>query len=329
MAVYYTKINESSATGDAPDEANVSTSLGINAPGGPVEFLIFRMNATFDADPCLADVSNLVRALRVTLNGDVVFDYRTSISDTDSQRNNNAPGRFGYFLNSVGGRAYENPAGTTTRTCVWSIPIGRSTPSGVNRYEIQLDWSTTLAGAAIDSSNISWWLRFNDAIQTTTTVAPATSFSHSASIEQVIVRVPQNVPGVVSGILVQNATYADQLTETGQGIRINALGDYGFTPFLLRSSLSDDALNGIMYADAGASTTQQSFAVTAAGAMFIPVFGLAGGDIALQVDSAAQTTRTYTPVITNPVGANARSEAVQTETVMSNPVKSILSRSEN
>jgi len=320
MAVRFSQIDVSSATGDLPGENATTTTRGINAPGGAYEYLVCRFDLTFAADPAAADLSTLVNAIRIVINGEVVHDFRAG----NSVNTLNQAGAYGYLLNSIGGRAYELPDGTTTREGYWGIPIGRNFPAGVNRIEIITEWSAAAGG--LTSGQISWWLKLNDAFQTTTTVCPSTSFTHANAIEQVVVRVPQNVPGVVSGILVQNDSAEDQLGN--QGIRIQALGDFGMESSMWRW-LNGDLLNGIMYADNEESTTQQSYAFETAGLMLLPCFGLSGGDIVLQVDSSAATTRTYTPIITSAAGGKSAPEVVQTQRAVSNTAKTIVARTEN
>jgi hypothetical protein len=274
------------------------------------------------ATPVTTDLTTLLNAIRIIINGEVVHDFRASFASSGSEE----AGNYGYLLNSIGGRAFEIPSGTTTRVGYWGIPIGRNYSAGVNRIEIVTEWGATLAATPLTTGSISWWLKTNDAFGQTTTVVPSTSFTHSNAIEQVVVRIPQNVPGVVSAILVQNESQADELGN--QGIRIQALGDFGMQSSMWRW-LNGDLLNGIMYADSTASSVAQEYAFQIKGTMLLPCFGLAGGDIVLQVDSNAATTRTYTPIITNPTGGKNAPDVVQTQRAVSNTAKTIVGRTEN
>jgi len=207
------------------------------------------------------------------------------------------------------------------------IPIGRVLPAGVNRIELIVNWAATETGATPSSGSLSWWFKFNTGFRTQTTIVPATSYNHTAgAIEQVVVRVPQNISGVVSAILVSNDSAADELG--GQGIRIQALGAYGLEASMWRW-LNGDMLNGVSYADSGVSTSQQSYATKVEGGLLLPCFGLAGGDIVLQVDSTATTTRTYTPVITQAIGAKEVPEVRQTQQATASTAGAIVSRTEN
>ena len=88
-----------------------------------------------------------------------------------------------------------------------------------------------------------------------------------------------------------------------------------------------DLSNGIMYAADGTSTAVQTLAIGVSGGLLVPLYNLStAGDLILQVDSSAGTTRTYTPVITAPFGAKETSQAVQTSAVSANTSKAILAR---
>lgn len=319
MAVSFAQINQTNDTADMPTTAANTYTVGINSQGGSVEYLVCRFDITFGADPAQADFTNLVNSLRVVINGEVVHDFRAGFALAASEQ----AGAYGYFLNSIGGRSYELPAGTTTREGYIGIPIGRVLPAGVNRIEIIVDWAATSPAVTPTSGSLSWWLKFNTGFKTQTTICPSTSFTHSASIEQVVVRVPQNVPGVVSAILVQNDSQADEYGS--QGLRIQALGNYGFEPSLWRW-LNGDLLNGIMFKK---NQAHQTFSTEVKGCMLLPCFGLAGGDIVLQVDSSQATTRTYTPIITQAVGTREVPDVRQTQTPTSSTAGFIVASTEN
>jgi len=320
MAVRWTKIEETSTTGYMPTTTAVTWNTGINAPGGAVEFLTLRYNMTFDATPVdNGEVSSLITGLRVVLNGEVVHDFTAGFAKSSTA----GPSQYGYLINHIGGRIVEVPTeNPLIREGYINIPLGRQTPAGVNRYEITVNWAATAALATVASGKLSFWLRFNDGMQKTTTVVPATSFLSSISNEQVVVRVPQNVPGVVSAILILND---DETDEYGtQGIRINALSDFGITADQWRMT-NGDLQNGLMWNKGNTDVNQiQSFSSRLSGALMIPVFGLTGGDIVLAVDSSAATTRRYLPIITNPVGASTKPDVRQTQALPSNTSKAIL-----
>lgn len=319
--VRFAMIESTADTGNMPTSSANQYNVGINAQGGLVEYICLRYDLTFGDDPCSATtILQLVDSIRIVINGEVVHDFRSGFGTNTSAGASN----YGVLLNGIGGRAYEVTSGDTTREGYIGIPLGCNTPTGVNRYEIIVQWKA--AAAAISSGTLQWWLKFNTATQKQTTVCPATSFTHSASLEQVVVRIPQNVPGVVSGIYVQNDSAADELSN--QGIRINSLGDYGLEVEMWRW-LNGDIMNGIMAKNGTVSTSAQQYQTSLPGALFIPTYGLTGGDIVLQVDSSAATTRTYTPVITSMVGSSQMDTVRQTQAAPSNTAATIVGRTEN
>jgi len=321
--VRFAMIESTNDTGNMPTTSANSYNVGINAQGGLVEYLCLRYDLAFADDPCAStSIISLIQSLRVVINGEVVHDFRSGYGD------NTLAGASSYdvLLNTIGGRAYEITSGDTTREGYIGIPLGCNTPTGVNRYEIIVQWKSTAAGATIASGSLQWWLKFNTATQKKTTVVPATSFTHSSALEQVVVRIPQNVPGVVSGILIQNDSGADEFGS--QGVRINSLGDYGLEVEMWRW-LNGDVMNGIMAKNASSSTVQQTYQTSAVGTLFLPTYGLTGGDIVLQVDSSAATTRTYTPIITAVVGSSEMDTVRQTQAAPSNTARTIVGRTEN
>jgi hypothetical protein len=155
---------------------------------------------------------------------------------------------------------------------------------------------------------------------TTTTVSAATSFTHSASEEQVVVRLPQGVPGTVAGLMIQNDSAADEIT----GVRVVSQSDFSLDVDMFRA-FNGDLYNGIVYADDDASATAQQYAVQCAGGLFLPLFGLSmDDDIRLQVNSSAATTRTYTPVIVAPINGQSESQGRQTQPVVTNTNQAVL-----
>ena len=319
MAVKWTKIDETTTAGVMPTNAAVNASWGINAPGGPVEFLMLQYtDLLFAATPCANnEISALISNLRVVLNGEIIHSFDAGYANNAATQ---VP-QYNALLNSIGGRCVERPdqAAPAKRSGFMMIPLGRQTPAGVNRYEIFVDWSA--AAAAFTSGKISWWLKFNDNMQTTTTVVPSTSYiTGGASVDQVTVRVPQNVPGVVSALMVTNDTEADELNS----VRINALSDFGVGPMQYRA-INGNLQNGMQF-NAGSQDPNdlQQFANIAKGSLVIPVYGLSGGDLVLTVDSTAGTTRRYIPIMTNPVGAKAKPDVRQTQASIGNTAKDIL-----
>ncbi|MCP4320901.1 MAG: hypothetical protein GY787_03410 [Alteromonadales bacterium] len=303
-----------SNTTDIPGATAATFNRGFSLPGGAVDEVIMRITTTNTTNAILADFGNIIQSLRLVLNGSTVFDFRSGYSSAA----NNAASQFGYFLNSLGsGRAVEVP-GDLTKEAYFRIPIGRNIPAGVSRMEYTLSYSAT--AAAVASGTCEFFVRYNDNMATTTTVSSSTSFNHSISEQQVVVRLPQGVPGVVAGIMIQNDSAADELT----GIRVISQSDFSLSESMFRA-FNGDLYNGIVYADDDASTTAQQYAVKCAGGLFLPTFGLSmDSDVILQVNSSAVSTRTYTPVIVAPINGAAESQGRQTQPVITNTNQSVL-----
>ncbi len=324
MAVRWTKIYETSTTGKMPTTSAVTWSEGINSGGGLVEFLQLRYNLTFDTTSPVAtgEVSNLVSNFRVVCNGEVVFDFNAGATYTAA---GGGASQFNYLLNHIGGRVVEDPnsANDLVRTGYFNIPLGRNLPQGVNRWEIIVNWAAS--NGAITSGDMSYWLRYNPNTAKTTTVVPATSFLSAANaIEQVVVRVPQNTPkgSVVTAIAVFNDSEADEYGT--QGLRINALSDFGIPISMYRSS-NGDSRNGIMWNKGSTNADDvQSYATRLSGAIVIPTLGLTGGDVVMVVDSTAATTRRYCPILTAPVGGKSNEPVRQTQGVKGNTAAATL-----
>lgn len=317
MGVSYTKIREDSTT--LPSETASTFTWGENIPAGPIESIILRFTTANTTQAINGDFGSVINNVRLTLNGEVLHDYRAGYNSASAT----GASQYQYFLNGIGGRMLERP-GDTAKEAYFVIPVGAQAPAGVSRLEAVI--STAATNAAVASGTFQCWIRYNDATQTMTRVVPSTSFVHSTSIEQVVVRIPQNLPSgaVVSAILIQNNSAADQFGT--QGIRIMSQSAYGLDPDFFRV-FNGDLGNGIMYAIDGTSTTELQYAVEVAGGLLIPTYNLStNGDVVLQVDSSEATTRTYTPVITAPFGARESAEARQTKAVPANTSQAILNR---
>jgi len=312
--IYYTKIRDD--TTSIPTTTNSSFSFGENVPNGALESIVLRFTTVNTTLACVADFPNLIRNLRLTLNGSVFFDFRQAVSGGD----NNNPSMLGYFLNSIGGRSVERPS-DLTKECYFVLPCGLQVDQGVGRIEAVIGYAA--AAAAVASGTFQMWARYNTATQTSTVIAPATSFTHANAIEQVVVRIPAMSKGqVVSGVLVQNDTPDDQLGS--QGIRIMTQSAYGLDVDFLRT-FNGDLMNGVMYADDDVSDTQLTYAQEVSGTIFIPTFNLVGGDLILQVDSTAVTVRTYTPVLVSSFNSRETSGTRQTASIVAgNTSKAIL-----
>ena len=318
MGILYSQVY--SDTTSIPSNAGALTfNNAFNLPGGLVEEVILRITTVNTTNAVLADFGNLLTACRIILNGNTTTDFRSGYSSST----NNAASQANTFLNSLGeGRMVEVP-GDTTKEVFFRWPVGRQMPAGISRIETEVTWAAT--NAAVASGTCQWWIRYNNSAPVTSTIVASTSFNHAASEETVVVRVPSGVPGTLAGVFVQNDSAADQLN----GIRVISQSDYSLSPGQIRA-FNGDLSNGIMYADDDVSTTAQQVAVSCAGGMMLPLFGLTtNDDLRLIVNSSAVTTRTYTPILTSPISGKAEPQGTQTEALIASPATAILDRAED
>lgn len=315
--------HQDNVSANFPTTSAVNVNYGYNIQGGPLESIQMRSDILFGANPCAASASSLITTMRCTLNGEVQFSW-SSAGGSMGAALDSVPDSFGYFINSLGGNFQEVTGGTTTREFYLTIPMAQNLTSAVNRMEIAIGYAATAASATPTSGQVSFWQRYNTAISERTLVGNQTSFAHSANaVETVVVKVPQNGMAV-SGILVQSANSSTQYGS--QGIRVSAMSGFGLEPSMWRE-LNGDLNNGIKFYDP-AVTTSQSFATEVKAALYLPVFGLKGGDITLVVDSSAGVTRFYTPVMTSPIGGGKQQDVKQTQSVNAKPSGRALTRAQ-
>ena len=313
MGVRYTLVDTST---NAPSNAAVTYNAGFNIPGGAVDEIIIRCTETLNAaGDIAADWPNVVSSLRLILNGETVWDFQAGYQDAA----NNGPSPLGYLLNSMGrGRSVETNTGTTAREVYLRIPVGRNIAAGISRMEYTIAYGA-LAGASTNPS-LQFWIRYNPAMQTTTTLGAATTFNYSATTQQVVMRVPQNVPGTLAGVIVQN----DRANDTDiTDFRIVSQSDFSMDTDMWRA-LNGDLYNGVEYMDP-ATADQLTFAQGVDGAYFLPLFGLSlKDDLRMQVTAASARTLSLTPVITSSISGKPAPAQVQTQSVQTNVAKAVL-----
>lgn len=302
-------------------DAAQTLTFGENVPSGrTVESVILHFTQTAPTGFCDGGFDNLIQNYRCILNGEVFTDFRTSVNDAT----NVGLGRFGYFLQSLGRSATSVEVPSDTSKDYWAeIPMGANVPQGVGRMEFVIGLAA--AGSTATAGGLEVWLRLNDDTQTRTTAVPSTSFTSAVGIQSVVVRVPQNVPGSVAGILMQNQTEAADNIGT-QGVRVHLLGAFGLEPSLVRY-LNSDLSNGLQYAADGVSLTSQQYDIEVAGAIFIPTYMAEGGDIQLEVDfTTAAQNYTFQPIMVAGVSGRTGVETRSTQSAPANTSKSVLQR---
>ena len=324
MSVRYTLVETN--TTDVPGAAGATFNRGYNCPGGAVDEIIIRIRGTMNAVGDLAaDLGSVVSALRIVLNGETFYDFRSNFSSnatTGASANS-------VFLNAMGaGRSQELNSSTTVRDYYMRIPVGRNIPAGISRLEYTIQYSAL--GGAFTGASIDWWIRYNPAMQNTVTIGAATSFISSGAAggvtEQVVCRVPQNVPGVLAGIMVQGGSAADTMTS----LRVISQSDYSIDTTMWRM-LGGDLRNGILYAQPAAAVANGllTFSQQSLGLVFIPLFNLSlQDDLRLQLTTVASETFTFTPVIVSSITGQPQPGAVQTQSVPTSVSKAILAVSD-
>ena len=315
--VRYTLVE--SNTTDVPSVAGGTHSRGFNLPGGSVDEVIVRLQFTLNAAGNIsADTSNLISQFRLILNGETVTDFQAGYTDNT----NDAPGIFGYFLNSMGrGRSVEVNSQDATRTAFFRIPVGRNIPAGISRMEYTLQYAAlTGAGGEPTAASIEWWVRYNSSMQNTTTIGAATTQTLAATTQLVSVKVPQNVPGTLAGILIQNDRANDgDITEA----RVVSQSDFSLDVAYWRA-LNGDLYNGIEFMDP-ATADGLEFAQSVAGVLFLPLFNLSmNSDLRLQLTATAARVVSIIPVIVSPIAGKPQPAQVQTLSVPTNVSSAIL-----
>ena len=318
--VRYTLVDTSAAS--VPVVAASTYNAGMNIPGGAVDEIIVRFAFTLNAaGDIAADTSNIIDSLRLILNGETVWDYQASISDNA----NNAAGTFGYLLNSLGpGRSVDVNTQAATREYYCRIPVGRNIAPGISRLEYSLGFAAlTGAGGAPTAASTEFWIRYNPAMQTTTTLGAATTAPYTATQQQVVCRLPVNVPGTLAGVLIQtDQDAADEITD----IRVVSQSDFSMDIDMWRV-LNGDMYNGVQFMDPATAAGLQ-FGQALLGQVFIPLYQLSlADDLRMQVTANAANTLSITPVLTNPISGKPAPAQVQTESVPTNTAKSVLAAS--
>jgi len=317
--VRYTLVDTSAAS--VPVVAAATYNAGMNIPGGAVDEIIVRFAFTLNAaGDIAADTSNIIDSLRLILNGETVWDYQASISDNA----NDAPGTFGYLLNSLGpGRSRDVNTQTAAREYYIRVPVGRNIAPGISRLEYSLGFAAlTGAGGAPTAASTEFWIRYNPAMQTSVTLGAATTAPYTATQQQIVCRLPQNVPGTLAGVLIQtDQDAADEITD----IRVVSQSDFSMDVDMWRLLNSD--LDGIYFMDPATANGLQ-MTQSLLGQVFIPLYQLSlADDLRMQVTANAANTLSVTPVLTSPIAGKPAPAQVQTESVPTNIAKSVLSAS--
>lgn len=324
MSLRYTLVETS--TVNVPGAAGATYNAGFNVPGGAVDEIIIRIQGTMNAVGDLAsDTGSIIAALRIVLNGETFFDFRNNFG-TNATTGASA---VSVFMNAMGsGRSQDVNSSTTARDYFIRVPVGRNIAAGISRLEYTIQYSAL--GGAFTGASIEWWMRYNPAMQNTVTIGAATSYLTAGAAggvtEQVVVRVPQNVPGVLAGVMIQGGSAADTMTSA----RVISQSDYSIDTDYWRM-LGGDIRNGILFAQPAAAVANGllTFSQKSLGNLFVPLFNLSlQDDLRMQITTTAAETFTFTPVIVSSIVGQPQPGAVQTQSVPTSVSKAILSVSD-
>jgi hypothetical protein len=280
------------------------------------------MNAVGDL---ASDTGSIIAALRVVLNGETFFDFRNNFGSNATT----GASATSVFMNAMGrGRSQDVNSSTTARDYYLRIPVGRNIAAGISRLEYTIQYSAL--GGAFTGASIEWWMRYNPAMQNTVTIGAATSYLTAGAAggvtEQVVVRVPQNVPGVLAGVMIQGGSAADTMTSA----RVISQSDYSIDTDMWRM-LGGDIRNGILFAQPAAAVANGllTFSQKSLGNLFVPLFNLSlQDDLRMQITTTAAETFTFTPVIVSSITGKPQPGAVQTQPVPTSVSKAILADSD-
>ena len=335
MPVSYYQLDKSTTSipSTSSAESYIDGFYGVN---GTLEYLIAEVNLTLSGT---VDVSTsldaLVSSAKIVINGDIVHDW---ISGSAPASGSTIAGRYGYFINAIGGRALTVPSvadmsGGSVQAFI-AIPVGYILNTPTPRFEITMGWYDANlvlgASAVIDSGSVTWWARFNTACERSTRVISATSYAFAGSDiqEQVVVRVPQTTMNgaTTMGCLIQNASEADEYS-SGNAIRQLALSQFSL-PVNMHRWASNELDNGVVAAIPGSSTTSQTLADKRVGNLFVPLYGLEANDLTWIIASSAATTRFFHPVLTAPLKGPREERPTQTAVARGNVQKTVVARTE-
>ena len=333
MTVTYYQLNKS--TTSIPQTAGTSQYVdGFYGVNGTLEYLIGEIDLTLGGTEArTTDLSALVKSMKITINGDIIHDW---ISGSAPEAGSAIAGRYGYFINAIGGRSLTAPSATGASGAVAyiAIPIGYVLNTPTPRFEITTEfYDANLvlgASATITSGSMTWWARFNSATQRSTRVISATSYAFAGSNidEQVVVRVPQTTlsGATVLGCLIQNDSEANEYSSNG--IRQLALSQFSM-PIDLHKWASNELDNGVVYSNPVASSNSQTYHSGRAGVLFVPLYALEARDLTWIIGSSAATTRFFHPVLTAPLNGTQESRPVQTQQAIGNVNKTVIQMTES
>lgn len=316
MGVSYTKVYQD-ATTLFKNTADTSYDVSNPVPSGLVESFGIRISGTTADVPSAASMSELISSLRLTFNGDQIYNFNTSACSTA----NAGQSRLGAVLDDIGGFVAENPSATAQDMTLW-FPCGINLPMN-SRFELSISYITALQ--AITDAKFEVWFKYGKSTNATI-LGNATSQTMSANSQVMMtVKIPSFKNATVSGIILQNPDNTETLTE----VIVKPLGDFAMTPPFLRGA-SGASQNGYEFVAATVSDTANLYASKVDGYYFIPTYDLTNtdGSITLLITANDNVVMTAIPVLSLPTGGSGEAQPKQTAQKATGSSLSILQRAE-
>jgi len=316
MATTFSKVYQ-----DAVSVFNGTTAASFDVsnpcPSGLVEQVGLRIKGTTADVPSAASITELISQLRLTFNGDQIYNFNTSACDVA----NAGQSRLGAVLDDIGGFVAENPSSTDQDATLW-IPCGINLPVN-SRFELSISYIKALQD--ITDAKFEVWFKYGLATNACI-LGNATSQTMSANSQVMMtVKIPSFKNAKVSGIILQNPDNTDTLTE----VIVKPLGDFAMTAPFLRG-VSGASQNGYQFVSATVSDTANLYASGVDGYYFIPTYDLTGtdGSITLLITANDDVVYTAIPVLSLPTGGSGEAQPKQTAQAKTGSSLSILQRAE-
>tara|TARA_R110000824_G_scaffold19702_1_gene75747 strand:- start:1610 stop:2578 length:969 start_codon:yes stop_codon:yes gene_type:complete len=321
MAVQYTKVYEDSTSYASTIASTFDVANPL--PAGLIEQVGIRWVGTTTAAPLASgDQAQLINALRMTLNGDQWMNINPLAgSNSDVER----ASRLGAIVQDLGGFVNTQGSMTAMDTTIW-IPCGISVPQN-SRFELHVGYIASEVDIA-SNGRFQVWLKYGKSLNATI-LGNMTSESIAAATQTMVsVKIPTYQNAVVSGIIAQCPTAADDLDT----VIVKPLGDFAMSATQIRG-ISGASQNNYQYTIM-ADATENAFCNNVLGMYFIPLYDLASTDgnviLLVQTAAAAGTANwTFTPVLSLPTGGSGQAQPRQTAREATGSSATILTRAEN
>lgn len=319
MAVSYSKIYQDAVS--IPSEtAGASYDVSNPVPAGLVEMVGIRLVGTTTAQATAASVTGLIKNLRLTYNGDQLFNY-TNLAAVNTVATLD---RFSALVQDIGGFIAEKGSATAPDVTIW-IPAGIRLP-GNSRIECHIEYVTS--AGTWSNTKFEIWHKYGKSSSATIVGNQTSTTMVSDAQVQVTVKIPNYKGSTVSGIQIQSTTATDDMKE----VIAKPLGDFAFSPTLARGLAGRAAgRDPYEFMDAGASTSAPQLTDgDGTGQVFLPLYDLANtdGSVTLLVTASTSEIYTFTPILRLPTGGNGEAMPTQTASKATGGAESILDRAE-